>query len=136
VAFFQQAGYSIVEMLVIVFSFLGLGILIEVAFRRISNIPSPSNWNRIFNCKCTAVLVVLQGSVELILFMPVYWLAFKIEAFSHGPFFRLRSGIPFALLVALLLASSEISFTTGFIGGSTPRAGAGPCMSFTMKTSM
>jgi sterol desaturase/sphingolipid hydroxylase (fatty acid hydroxylase superfamily) len=102
--FFQQAGYSLIETLVVVFSFLGLGILIEVAFRRIvsSNIPSPSGWNRIFNCKCTAVIIFFQGSFELILFMPLYWLASKIVALSHGPLFASRPGIPFALSVALL----------------------------------
>jgi sterol desaturase/sphingolipid hydroxylase (fatty acid hydroxylase superfamily) len=103
--FFQKAGYAIVEALIIVFSFIGLGILIEVAFRRIaaSNIPSPSRWNRIFNCKYNAVLIVFQGSIEVIAFMPVYWLAFKIEALlQHGPFFASRPGIPFAVSVALL----------------------------------
>jgi sterol desaturase/sphingolipid hydroxylase (fatty acid hydroxylase superfamily) len=102
--FFQQAGYTIVETLVIVFSFLGLGIMIEVVFRWVasSNIPSPSSWNRIFNCKCTAVLTIFQGSIEVILFIPVYTLAFKIEALSSGPWLSARPGIFFALSMALL----------------------------------
>src|SRR5437868_4127369 len=76
--FFLQLGYSIIETLVIVFSFIGLGILIETVFRRVvPNIPSPSRWNRIFNCKCAAVLTVFHQSIEVILFLPVYWLAFK-----------------------------------------------------------
>lgn len=97
-------GYGLIETLVIVFSFLGLGILIEVAFRWVtsSNIPSPSSWNRIFNCKCTAVLTIFQGSIEVFLFIPVYMLAFKIEALSSGPWFRPLPGVLGALSVALL----------------------------------
>ena len=98
-----QLGYSIIETLIIVFSFIGLGILIETVFRRVvPNIPSPSRWNRIFNCKCAAVLTVFHQSIEVILFLPVYWLAFKLAALSPGPFFYSRPGIPFALAVALL----------------------------------
>src|ERR1700739_4179004 len=85
--FFLQVGYSIIETLVIVFSFIGLGILIETAFRRLGpHIPSPSRWNRIFNCKCAAVLMLFHQSIEVILFMPVYWLAFKLAALSPGAF--------------------------------------------------
>jgi sterol desaturase/sphingolipid hydroxylase (fatty acid hydroxylase superfamily) len=36
------------------------------------------------------------------MFMPVYWLAFKLEAFSGGPLIRQRPGILFALSIALL----------------------------------
>jgi sterol desaturase/sphingolipid hydroxylase (fatty acid hydroxylase superfamily) len=100
----MQVLYSLLETLVIIFSFLGLGILIEVAFRWVasSNIPSPSSWNRIFNCKYAAVLIIYQGLIEAILFIPVYMLAFKIQALSSGPWFRARPGIMFALLMALL----------------------------------
>jgi sterol desaturase/sphingolipid hydroxylase (fatty acid hydroxylase superfamily) len=102
--FFQQAGYSLLETLVITFSFLWLGILIEAAFRwaSASNLPSPSSWNRIFNCKCTAVLTVFQGSIEVMLFIPVYTLAFKIEALSPGPWIRPRQGVLFAISIALV----------------------------------
>jgi sterol desaturase/sphingolipid hydroxylase (fatty acid hydroxylase superfamily) len=102
--FFQQAGYALLETLVITFSFLGLGILIEVVFRRVasSNIPSPSSWNRIFNCKCTAALTIFQGSIEVILFIPVYTLAFSLAALSPGPWIRPRPGILFALSMALI----------------------------------
>jgi sterol desaturase/sphingolipid hydroxylase (fatty acid hydroxylase superfamily) len=101
--FFHNLGYGLAETLLTVFSFIALGILIEVAFRRaVSNIPSPSGWSRIFNCKCTAVLIVFQGSIEVILFMPAYWLAFKIHALSPGPLIASRPGVPFALSVVLL----------------------------------
>jgi len=100
--FFLNLSYGLIETLLIVFSFIGLGILIEVAFRRIvPNIPSPSGWNRLFNCKCIAVLTVFQGSIEVLLFMPAYWLAFKIQALSP-PLIASHPGIPFALWVALL----------------------------------
>jgi sterol desaturase/sphingolipid hydroxylase (fatty acid hydroxylase superfamily) len=101
---FQQASYSIILRLGIAFLLIGLGIIIEVAFRRVvsSDIASPSGWNRIFNCKCTAIIIVFQGSFELILFMPVSRLAFEIAALSPGPLIRARPGIPFALSVALL----------------------------------
>jgi sterol desaturase/sphingolipid hydroxylase (fatty acid hydroxylase superfamily) len=99
--FFLQAGHSIIQTLGIAFSFIALGIMIEFAFRRFasSNIPSPSKWNRIFNCKCTAVLIVFQGTIGLIYGV---MLAFAMRAFSPRPLFGSRPGIPFALAVALL----------------------------------
>jgi sterol desaturase/sphingolipid hydroxylase (fatty acid hydroxylase superfamily) len=99
--FFLDAGHSLLQTLVIVFSLLGLGVLIEIAYRRIAEIPSPSRWNRVFNCKCTAVVVIFQGTIELILFMPLFWLAFKFGE-KYGPLFSSRPGITFALLMALL----------------------------------
>jgi sterol desaturase/sphingolipid hydroxylase (fatty acid hydroxylase superfamily) len=99
--FFQQAAYLIIKTSGIAFSFIGLGTMMEFAFRRIvsSNIPSPSGWNRIFNCKCAAVLILFQGSVELVY---AGILAFTMEALSPRTLFGSRPGIPFALSVALL----------------------------------
>ena len=107
--FFQHIGYSIIRTLGIVFSFIGLGVLIEVAFRRVasSNFPSPSGRNRIFNCKCTTVIIVFQGSIGLIY---ATGLAITIEALSPVPLFRSRPGIPFALLIALLFSIVEDFF--------------------------
>ncbi len=101
--FFLHLGYSIIKTMGIVFSFVGLGIMIEFAFRRIvsSNIPSPSCWNRIFNCKYTAALIVFQGTIQLIY---KFALAFAMAALSPRPWFGSRPGIPFALSVALLFS--------------------------------
>ena len=65
--FFQQAGYSLIRTIGFTFSFIGFGILIELAFRRIasSSFPSPSASSRIFNCKYAAVLLVFRGTFQL-----------------------------------------------------------------------
>jgi sterol desaturase/sphingolipid hydroxylase (fatty acid hydroxylase superfamily) len=99
--FFLQAGYSIIQTIGIVFSFIGLGLMIEFAFRRIasSNIPSPSGSNRIFNCKYVAALIVFQRTIQLVYGVI---LAFMVQALSPRPWFGSRPGIPFALSVALL----------------------------------
>jgi len=96
-------SFPILRTLEVVAALIALGILVEVAFRRLrSNIPSPPLWNRVFNCKCVAVIVVFQGSVEMLLFLPVVFFAVKIVALLHGPLFAPRPGITFALLVTLL----------------------------------
>jgi len=84
--------------------FVALGILAEIAFRRIysPDTPSPLHSDRIFNCRCIALIIIFQGSIELIFFLPALWLASDIVALSHGPFLAPRPGIPFALFVALL----------------------------------
>lgn len=102
--FFQHAFYSMMETLGIVFTFIALGILIEFAFRRFarSDAPHPSRWNRIFNCKCALFIVIFQGTVELVLFLPAYWFSFKIAATQGSPFLASRPGIGFALWMALV----------------------------------
>ena len=83
----------------ITFAFIGLGVLIEFACRRITpNLPSPSSSNRIANCKYAAVLLVFQGTIQLI-YGAI--LAMTLAPLSR-PLFGSRAGIPFSLLVTFL----------------------------------
>lgn len=79
--------------------------MLETASRRAASsrtIPLPSGWNRIFNCKCTAVILLFQGSIEFIVLMPIFFAASKAAALAHAPLFASRPGIRFALAMALL----------------------------------
>jgi len=84
------------------FSLMALGMVVELAFRRFTQIPSPTLENRVFNCKCVAVIVIFQSTVELILFIPIYGVAMTLARLLHGPLFAARPGILFALAIALL----------------------------------
>jgi len=84
---------------------IAIGILIEITLRLTATyktVPLPSASNRLFNCRCTAVILIFQRSIEPVVLFAIYWATLKTTVWAHIPRFTSHPGIRFALVMALL----------------------------------